>query len=72
MYQLGQEMKQGWYEGWAAPPPRMIAGAGQVGGGGTTVQQTNDFSGAVVSTGMDMAVFQAMILQTVRRGMRGY
>jgi len=72
MYQIGQEMKQGWAEGWAAPAPRMIPGAGQVGGGGTTIDMNNDFSGAVVNNGVDMAVFQAMILQTVRKGLRGY
>ena len=71
MIDIGVQMRQGLLEGLGAPVPRLMPGGGSS-SSQTSVSVSNDFSGAVLNNGMDMAVFQAMVLQTVRKGMRGY
>ena len=69
MIDIGLQMRQGLVEGLTMP--RLMSGA-STSTSHTTVEQTNDFSGAVINNGMDMAMFQAVVLQTVRKGIRGY
>ena len=69
MFDIAQQAQAGWFEGLAAPVPRLMAPSG---GNQTTVQQTNDFSGAVINNGMDMAMFQAVIMQTINKSARGW
>ena len=67
----GEWAREGFVRGFQAQPmlaPRAYAGATS---NVTTYDQRFDFN-TTINNGMDAAVFQAMVLQTVRRGVRGY
>jgi hypothetical protein len=70
--EYGRELRAGLDYGFFAQP--MLSAPASTGGGSTTntYDQSFDFSGTTINNGMDAAVFQAMVLQTVKRGVRGY
>ena len=70
MIDIGLQMREGLLQGLSTPVPRLAAPQSST--SMTNVEVANDFSGAVINNGMDMAVFQALVTQTVRKSVRGY
>ena len=67
MIEIGQEIRAGLIQG--VTMPRLMPGS--TSSSVTTNEITNDFSGMIVNNPMDATVLQAMIVQTVRKSLRG-